>query len=195
MVNETENHEIVLEDVNTGGKAHRLWTNGDTNSKEYFLIENRQRSGFDASLPGDGLLIWHIDTTISGNRDEVHPRVRLVQADGLNELRLNRGDAGVPYPGLTNNTTFNATSNPNSKAYSGQDSLVSISKIPSSFPSMKLNITVKKVEPPLEETFDPRKWYRITNAFAGHALDVVDDGCDNAEGLLQMSRIGNSSGQ
>lgn len=28
---------------------------------EYFLVENRQKSGFDAGLPGTGLLIWHVD--------------------------------------------------------------------------------------------------------------------------------------
>lgn len=195
VVNETENHEIVLEDVKSGGKAYRLWTNGDNNSKEYFLIENRQRSSFDASLRGDSLLIWHIDRAMRGNTNEVHPKVRLVQADGLNELKFNLGDPGDPYPGLANNTTFNATSNPNSKACSGQDTLVSISKIPSSSPSMKLNITGKAIEPSTEETFDPKQWYRLTNSFASHALDVVNDDRGNAEGLVQMSRLGNFSTQ
>lgn len=38
------------------GSVERLWTNGDGTSQEYFLLENRQQTGFDKGLPGNGLL-------------------------------------------------------------------------------------------------------------------------------------------
>src|SRR3990172_6837916 len=41
-----------------------------TGLEEYFVIENRQQVGFDRGLPGAGLLIWHIDEAIPGNRDD-----------------------------------------------------------------------------------------------------------------------------
>jgi immune inhibitor A len=41
--------------ANRFGNIHKLWSNGQA-SNEYFLIENRTRSGYDASLPGEGLL-------------------------------------------------------------------------------------------------------------------------------------------
>jgi immune inhibitor A len=52
------NRQITLRDVKTPGgrQIHRLWTNGNAFGNEYFLIENRQRTGFDESLPGSGLL-------------------------------------------------------------------------------------------------------------------------------------------
>lgn len=56
VVNETSNHPLVLHDVKSGRRVHRLWRNGDAASKEYFLIENRQQAGFDQYLPGGGLL-------------------------------------------------------------------------------------------------------------------------------------------
>ena len=58
VVNETENRRIRMEDVKslTGAVVHRLWTNGNAKSKEYFLLENRQKTGYDEYLPGDGLL-------------------------------------------------------------------------------------------------------------------------------------------
>ena len=31
---------------------------------EYFLVENRQQTSYDLALPGEGLLIWHIDETL-----------------------------------------------------------------------------------------------------------------------------------
>ena len=37
-------------------QVSRLWARGHTTSLEYFLVENRQLTGFDSSLPGSGLL-------------------------------------------------------------------------------------------------------------------------------------------
>lgn len=56
VVTETTNRSITLADVKSSRQVHRLWTRGDINSKEYFLIENRNQAGFDQSLPGSGLL-------------------------------------------------------------------------------------------------------------------------------------------
>ncbi|MCS7258567.1 MAG: hypothetical protein NZ601_04295, partial [candidate division WOR-3 bacterium] len=36
--------------------------------KEYFLIENRRKTGFDVNLPGQGLLIYHIDDSVIAQR-------------------------------------------------------------------------------------------------------------------------------
>ncbi|KAF1953682.1 M6 metalloprotease [Byssothecium circinans] len=196
---ETENHQITLEDVKTGFKTHRLWTNGDTSSQEYYLVENRQLTGFDESLPGAGLLVWHIDDAVFTNRDENHLKVKLMQADGLDELkrRLDWGDNGDPYPGLSNNATFNATSNPNSKAHSSMDTFVSCTNIPASSPSMTFNITVKPIGTPPTGDFDPKKWYRLKNTYnpPTHSLDVINDNGVNSKGLLQTARDGNFSGQ
>jgi immune inhibitor A len=59
--NQVSNSKITCEDVKSGKKIHRLWKNGDLSSAEYFLCENRQLTGYDASLPGGGLLGNFID--------------------------------------------------------------------------------------------------------------------------------------
>ncbi|MDB9774902.1 M6 family metalloprotease domain-containing protein [Vicingaceae bacterium] len=97
---------------------------------EYFLLENRQKIGRDLELPGHGLAIWHINTTKTnsfGNRvngDETLKGVDLEEADGLADLdnEVNRGDGGDVYPGTTNKTDFNNTSNPNSQLYNNSNS-------------------------------------------------------------------------
>lgn len=40
-----------------------------------------------------------------------------------------RGDVGDPFPGSQNNTSFDATSNPNSNSYAGADTKVSVTNI------------------------------------------------------------------
>ncbi|MEW5875291.1 MAG: M6 family metalloprotease domain-containing protein, partial [Candidatus Zixiibacteriota bacterium] len=46
-----------LASVESSPTVYRLWEDGAAGS-EYFLVENRQRTGFDAALPSAGLLIW-----------------------------------------------------------------------------------------------------------------------------------------
>ena len=45
--------------INEGGEAYIMYN--QANKNEYFLLENRQKKGFDAELPDEGLLIMHVD--------------------------------------------------------------------------------------------------------------------------------------
>ena len=137
--------DLVLPPVATSGVILQLrdnpngvdWVwNERSGVGEYFLIENRPLVGYDAGLPGAGMLIWHIDESVIfnnfANSDQTHRLVDLIQADGLQQLNLtsdNRGDDGDPYPGAASNTIFNATSLPSSHLYAGISSGVSINNI------------------------------------------------------------------
>jgi immune inhibitor A len=142
--NLSANTNVSIPDVKVSHDVLRLWKDGAA-GPEYFLVENRQRTGYDAQLPGDGLLVWHIDENQPGNTDENHYKVALVQADGKRDLELkrNRGDAGDPYQGTSNNTAFSHTTTPNSDSYAGQDTCVSITAISGSAATMTASITVR----------------------------------------------------
>lgn len=130
-VNLTSNQVgVAIPTVQYSPVVYRLWTHGNV-GLEYFLVENRSRRGFDSFLPAGGLLIWHIDESVSDNNVESRYMVGLEQADGLNHLGLglNRGDAGDPFPGSTDNTTFNETSNPNSLSNTLQPTQVAATNI------------------------------------------------------------------
>jgi immune inhibitor A len=118
----------TLDPVEYGGATYYLWNDGAANS-EYFLLENRQQISYDEYLPHHGLLVWHVDESMSGNSNQVlghqdcewpaHFRVALQQADGrlgLEKLE-NVGDGGDPYPGWDGASEFSLTSVPNSGSY------------------------------------------------------------------------------
>jgi M6 family metalloprotease-like protein len=101
------------------------WPGG---SGEYFLIENRQQSGFDLGLPGCGLLVWHIDESRTNNKNEghtaaTHRLVDLEEADGppenLDGTPGNRGDTGDPFPGSSSNQFWSDSTTPHSLRYTG----------------------------------------------------------------------------
>ena len=118
---------------NPGGVDWEFYQHSGTG--EYFLVENRQNdagAGYDDGLPGCGLLIWHIDESVTftneANADRDHPLVWVEQADGVNQMyvQTNRGDAGDPWPGSSARYDFNSGTTPNSNLYSGVGSAASV---------------------------------------------------------------------
>ena len=152
VTNQTANGDATFPDVKESLDVTRLWKNGEA-SKEYFLVENRQKTGFDDHLPAEGLVISRIDDTVETNRDENHPKVAIVQADGKRDLerKVNRGDDGDPYPGSSGNRTFDADSTPSSKSYAGLDTCVAVSSISDSGPTMTAHLQVSCPKSPDEE--------------------------------------------
>ncbi len=111
------------------------WNWGTNALGEYFLVENRQKAGYDVALPGAGLLIWYIDESQPDNDDEARRLVDLLEADGQNNLKCrggpncNRGDEGDPFPGVTNNRSFGDQTTPNSKLRNGFATGIELSDI------------------------------------------------------------------
>lgn len=122
---------------------------GSPSTGEYFLVENRQKTGFDTYIKGSGLLVWHIDgATISNlyssnmvNNNECvdatpgacpsynsHYGVALVQADNLLSLEKKIDKGSIDDPFFSPKTLTDATG-PNSKLWSGAASGWSITAI------------------------------------------------------------------
>ena len=118
-------------------EVYLLWTEGVYN-QEFFLIENRWYPTSPAL--GQGLLIWHIDENVflqnyggasqyGVNDFEDHKALDLEEADGQRHLdrMINYGDSGDVWPFGSKN--FDYDSNPNSRSYDGEDTLVRIFNI------------------------------------------------------------------
>jgi hypothetical protein len=130
-----EEVDVVLDDYTFNPNAAWAFTN-DFNVGEAFLfwrITNRQQSSkirpdavnFHDNAAGPGMLMMHLDAGLNPEafplqqRNDTRFTWKIMQADGLFELEAATGpaDAGDPWPGSTNATTWNATTVPNSNWY------------------------------------------------------------------------------
>lgn len=82
---------------------------------EFFLLENRQKTGWDKYIPHHGMLIWHIDydskvwNQNAVNNTSTHQYVDIEEADGTQTEFSRNGDT---FPGNRNITSFTSTTRP-----------------------------------------------------------------------------------
>ena len=112
----------------TGSDTYIIYNKG--NSNEYYLLENRQKTGWDTDLPGAGLLILHVDYSSSAwsnntpNDDPSHQRMTWVPADNEYQYTTYKGtkyytEAGAandPFP-YGNINAFGKTTTPAATLY------------------------------------------------------------------------------
>ncbi len=108
--------DFTLNFLGSSNKAYLISQTGNHNlnganpsSSEFFMLENRQRTGWDTYLPGHGMLVSHInynagtwaDNTVNNNVAALG--VGLVTADGVASSYTLSGD---PFPGSSKNAYF-----------------------------------------------------------------------------------------
>ncbi|MBR1788889.1 MAG: M6 family metalloprotease domain-containing protein [Bacteroidaceae bacterium] len=117
-----------MPDLQASGQSYVIYNPGNQN--EYFLLENRQKTGWDASLPGAGLLILHVDYSSSAwssntpNDDPSHQRMTWIAADNQYQYTTYQGtkyytESGAkndPFP-YGNVNAFGPTTTPAAKFY------------------------------------------------------------------------------
>ncbi|MFC1554896.1 M6 family metalloprotease domain-containing protein, partial [candidate division KSB1 bacterium] len=138
---------IIIPQVETNPSAFILWEDPYKHSR-YFLLENRQQTGFDTYLKTSGLAIWHIDENVATQNDNEHRKlVDLESADGLNNLdnKDNYSDAGDLFPGSSLNREFNNYTNPNSMDYDNNYTGVSVSNISDAGEFMTCDVAVRPI--------------------------------------------------
>lgn len=103
---DTENPSLTAIEASN----HAYSITNPLDSSEFYLLECRTREGWDKYIPGDGMLVWHIDydssrwTENSVNNKGSHQYVDLIEADGVAEKTLRT--AGDCFPGTKNVTSL-----------------------------------------------------------------------------------------
>lgn len=120
------------------------WNQGGSGRGEYFMVENRYKTGYDKGLPGNGLLILHIDDSRTTNSEDRHPIVGIMQADGDESPTLS--DRGTDADLWKNSSYgFGDTSRPSSYDYYGSPSGVWIYNISNAESLMRADLWVAPV--------------------------------------------------
>lgn len=110
---------VTLPPLLSSNKAYLITQNGNhnlnganPNPTEFFMLENRQKTGWDAYLPASGMLITRINynaTTWNNNSPNNDPNnmgVDIMEADGIGSSGTMAGDT---YPGVYNISAFTPT--------------------------------------------------------------------------------------
>jgi immune inhibitor A len=151
----------IVPQVETNPTVYKL----SYSANEYFLVENREKTGYDSALPGEGILIWHIDESMTNNDNAAHKMVDLEEAHGgIQDLDLKdyNGDANDPYTSNVNG--FTGTTDPNSRAYDGRDTGVMVTHIGAAGSTMTVNFGSVETSPPTISSQTPSSGSIIANS-------------------------------
>ncbi|CAG0985691.1 hypothetical protein ANRL2_02786, partial [Anaerolineae bacterium] len=145
------NGTISVPAVETDPVIYKIWLD-ENRSDEYILVENRQKTGFDANLRGSGLLMYHVDRNLADiwpasndiNVTNTHLGIKIYEADGDEDLAngVNNGDSGDPYPGASSNTALTGSSTPNTHLWDGSPTGVEITGISASAATMTADVAL-----------------------------------------------------
>jgi len=110
-----------------------------TTSGEFWLIENRQQIGFDAQIPGHGLLIYHVHSGIGSVGNAINATYPQRMYPVCASATTNPGttastygtinSGGCPFPGTSNKTSFTDNTTPNMKSWAGANTSKPITNI------------------------------------------------------------------
>ncbi|MFB3812705.1 MAG: M6 family metalloprotease domain-containing protein [Terriglobales bacterium] len=109
------------------GNAFRI--NSPNSSTEYFIVEYRKRSGtFETSLPGEGLLVYRINSTVAtGNRNGPPDEVYVYRPGGT--TTVNGTPNLAPYSSNSGRTSINDATSPSSFLSDGSAGGLNISNV------------------------------------------------------------------
>ena len=128
--------DFSLKSATSDNDALRVWLDPFRHG-EHFLLEYRALEGSDKALPGEGLLISHVDDWVgygtAGLQNDVveHKLVDIEEADGQDDMDLleNRGDREDVYNDAYGQDYFGSSSLPASVDYQGNSSGVEVAQI------------------------------------------------------------------
>jgi M6 family metalloprotease-like protein len=173
---------------------------------EFYMVQNRQRVGNDSDcanipyqdMPNDGLVIWHVDARLEATNTDfawdnsytAHKLLRLMEADGLEQIEATSGTSTWPYgyaeagDYYTSGKTFGDATAPNSKRYDGSATGVAVSGIPAAGSSMSFTAGIVGASPPGSDVTAP------VTTMSG----VTDGGVYKTDITIQLDAVDEAGG-
>ena len=113
--------KVIIEPSNSTSSDYYMLRSSEQG--DYYLLENRTKSGWGNGLPGEGLLLFHIHKDLEFAENEINATAPqmcyIVCASSKNKVPGNNASTygevngpGCPYPGSTDNHSFGPNSTP-----------------------------------------------------------------------------------
>lgn len=156
---------LTLNPSGTSEDAVMIFPNASSLFEEYFMAQTRQRTGNDSDsrMPGDGMLIWHIDAHLDAsgtdflydNSFTAHKLLRLMEADGAEHIEHGGSAGASDY--YMDGKSFTPNTSPSSNKYDNTPSGVSVVSISPPGPQMSATFAIGLPLPQLklEIALDP----------------------------------------
>ncbi|HOP05608.1 MAG TPA: M6 family metalloprotease domain-containing protein [Tenuifilaceae bacterium] len=126
---EQDESVVLLNTIDDNSSYYRFDTQ---TSNEYFLIEYREKQGFDSAIPGSGMLIYHVHKGVmsamnSNSINNTHPqKMYPVSANAQSDPTSSASSYGninsstCVWTGLNGSTTFSDETIPSTKSWDGE---------------------------------------------------------------------------
>lgn len=205
-----ENKTYTLKPMQTANEACRINSTVE-GLKEYFLVENRQQSKWDAYLPGHGMLVWRVDSTDASvwqgnkvNAVSTHNYFELIRACQKDSANLAVDWEGDPFPGANDVTSLgNTSTKPSLMTFAGEQSSATLDNIAEKDGVVSFKSTMLPIKHLIEdfEELEPTEASTDTVTVKGSTLgtwkllksqisEVPDSTVGNGKRLIAIKRGG-----
>jgi hypothetical protein len=150
LVRPTRDTTITLRPIEQSPDVLDFWLEGKE-SPEHFLVERRARIGCDRNLPGEGLIVYHVNElamstglAINAVNSGTVKGLMVVEGDADNDLLLGRnwGDANDPMPGSGGVTRFDDFTTPRARSTFGSYTNIALEDITPVGTSTRMQVRV-----------------------------------------------------
>jgi M6 family metalloprotease-like protein len=174
----TDEGSFTLEPLNVSNTGYRI---NSATKDEYFLLENRQKTGWDAYLPGHGMLVFRVDSTDvkvwESNDINVNPAhnyyelIRATPTHSSSSSTTVTDSQGDPFPGSGKVTALNNFTSPNFRSWKGIATPIILSKISESSDGIiSFSTELESIDSDFED-------FESINAFSNDTTDVQGSFC------------------
>ncbi|MCG8700330.1 MAG: M6 family metalloprotease domain-containing protein [Bacteroidales bacterium] len=125
--------------VNNSVENKSFYRINSKTSNEYWLMENRQKLGFDAALPGHGLMIYHVHNRVNSSGNSINATYPQKMYPVCASAKTNPGSSpssygsinsgGCTFPGTSGKKSFTDATVPSMKSWAGASTNAPITNI------------------------------------------------------------------
>jgi len=125
---------LIIPNITSNPSVYIYYT---STANEYFMLENRQKTGFNGGCPGHGLMIYHYSKAVwDATRNKTYPQgfypvcAGATTNPGTTAASYgNINTSACPFPGTLGKRAFYDASVPNSKSWAGNDTGLPLTSI------------------------------------------------------------------